>query len=323
MRKRLASIFIGALLCLTAVLPAFAAENGSVTVLLRHEDQPVAQAQFQIYRVAVWDGSAYTVTYPFSDYAVTMPEDPNSAEWKTLASTLAAYAARDGLAPIAAGQTDETGSVTFSDLTVGLYMVVGAPVEKDKVRISPQSTLVSVPFTKADGTSEFQVTTEPKYDAVLIPEEPIVRRALKVWNDKGSESARPSEITVQLLCDGKVYAEQTLNSANGWSYTWEKLDADHDWQLTEKDVPQNYTVQMQQQGDTFIVTNTVRSDTPSQTPPGSQTPTDSQTLTGSSDTKLPQTGLLWWPVPVLAVLGTIALFSGIFLLLKPRHDADA
>ena len=112
---------------------------------------------------------------------------------------------------------------------------------------------------------------------------------------------------MQLLCDGKIYDEQALNTANNWSYTWEGLDAAHDWKLIEKTVPDDYTVAVTQQGITFTVTNT--NDNPPPPPPDEPT--------------LPQTGMLWWPVPVLGGIGVVTLFFGIFLLLRKKDESDA
>ena len=72
-------------------------------------------------------------------------------------------------------------------------------------------------------------------------------------------------------------------------------------------MPEDYTVAVTQQEITFTVTNT--NDNPPPPPP--------------DEPKLPQTGLLWWPVPVLAGIGAVALFFGIFLLLRKKEDSDA
>ncbi len=70
------------------------------------------------------------------------------------------------------------------------------------------------------------------------------------------------------------------------------------------------------------------SDTPSgssNTPSGSsQTPTSSNSPGGSDTQKkdpiLPQTGMLWWPVPVLAILGFAVFMAGVFMGRKKKSD---
>ena len=307
MKKHILPIVFCILLLLSSALPVFAAETGSITVLFQHNNQPVISAEFEIYKAAEWTGDGYALTGSFSGYPVKMADDPSSEEWKAIASTLASYAARDEITPLVSGETGEDGKLRFDGLADGLYLLVGSPAESDDVRLFPQPMLVSVPYTTANGEPDYEVVTEPKYESRKITEETITRRALKIWKDEGNEEKRPQNITVQLLCDGKIYDEQVLNTANNWSYTWEGLETSHDWQLTEKTVPEDYTVAVTQQEITFTVTNT--NDNPPPPPP--------------DEPKLPQTGMLWWPVPVLAGIGAVALFFGIFLLLRKKDGSDA
>ncbi len=307
MRKRILPIVFCILILLFSALPVFAAETGIITVMFEHEKRPVADASFFIYKAAEWNGSEYTLTGPFSGYPVKMADDPNSEEWKAIASTLSAYATREKTVPLASHNTDKEGTLRFEGLSDGLYLLLGNPVESGDVRLFPQPMLVAVPYTTANGEKDYEVVTEPKYEFRKITEKTFTRRALKIWRDEGNESGRPQEITVQLLCDGKIYAEQALNAANNWTYTWEDLDATHDWQLIEKAVPDDYTVAVTRQGITFTVTNT--NDNPPPPPPEQPT--------------LPQTGLLWWPVPLLAGAGSVSLFFGIFLLLRGKDGSNA
>lgn len=306
-KKRFLPLLCGILLLLSAALPVSAAETGSITVLFQYENEPVAGASYALYKAAEWNGSAYSLVAPFAGYPVDLSDDPTSDDWKAVASTLSAYAARDNIAPLMTGETDETGRLRFENLTDGLYLLVGAAVQKEDTLLLSQPMLVSVPYEKADGSRDQEVVTEPKYDIRKTTDETISRRAFKIWKDDGNESKRPQEITVQLLCDGKVYEEQVLSAANNWAYTWEGLDAAHNWQLTEKEVPEDYTVQITQEGVTFTVTNT--NDNPPPPPPDEP-----------DEPNLPQTGLLWWPVPVLAVIGAATLFIGIFLLLRKKGE---
>lgn len=305
MKKRILPIIFCILLLLPAALPVFAAETGSIAVLLWHDNQPVTGAAFKIYKAAEWNGDGYSLAEPFSGYSVKMADDSSSEEWKALASTLAAYAARDEIAPLTTGETDEDGELCFEGLSDGLYLLTGGSIVTGEQRLFPQPMLVSVPYTTADGEKVYDVVAEPKYDTQKISEITLTRRALKIWKDEGNEDERPQEVTVQLLCDGEIYDEQVLNAANNWSHAWENLDASHNWQLVEKEVPKHYTVTVTQQDVTFVVVNT------GDNPPPPDDPT------------LPQTGMLWWPVPVLAATGAVSLFFGIFLLIRKKDGSDA
>lgn len=301
--KRILPVLLCLFIFAFTAFPASAAETGSITVEFRHETEPVAEASFEIYKAAEWNGSKYSLIAPFNGYPVNLSDNPSSEEWKAAASTLSAYAARDNLTPLATAKTDADGRLKFENLSEGLYLLLGTPTKRDDTMFLPQPMLVSVPYKTKDG-NDYDVVTEPKYDTEKITGEKISRRALKVWKDKGNENKRPQEVTVQLLCDGKIYDEQILNAKNNWSYTWENLDSAHAWQLTEKEIPKDYTVKVTQEGITFTVTNT--NNNPPPPPP--------------SEPKLPQTGLLWWPVPVLAGIGAVSLFLGIFLLLFKKGE---
>ena len=59
--------------------------------------------------------------------------------------------------------------------------------------------------------------------------ETIDRRAIVVWDDDGYEDLRPSEVTVTLLKNQKVYETVTLSAANNWRYSWTGISAEYQW----------------------------------------------------------------------------------------------
>jgi len=135
------------------------------------------------------------------------------------------------------------------------------------------------------------------------------------------EELRPDEVVVELLKDGTVYDTVRLNAKNpaldhGARYAVfvralrvvgiddkegiavaRNADGGTEivWTIQENAVP-GYISSIRETGDTFILTNT----------PEHQ--------------KLPQTGLLWWPVPVLAAAGLLLLILGTLLKRKNDHD---
>ena len=134
----------------------------------------------------------------------------------------------------------------------------------------------------------------------------IARKVLKIWDDDGNTQNRPEEITVQLLRDGQIYDTVVLSDGNNWRYTWENLDADSKWTVVEKDVDDRYSVKVTLEGITFVVTNTLP-DVPPPPPP-------------ENPPHLPQTGQLWWPVPVLMAAGLALVLFGV---LRRKGDEDA
>ena len=323
----------GLLLCavlLWALLPTAAFARGllstaePVSLTLRY---PCAGAPFQIYRVAeVSVYGEYTLTGDFRDYPVTL-EQPDQAGWRALAATLEAYAVRDGLTPAAAGETDRDGRLTFSSLEAGMYLVTGQRHTAGGYRYTPEPFLAALPGLDEEDNWVSDVTASPKYerkhkDTNTPGDGTVKRKVLKVWEDDGDESGRPQKVTVQLLRDGKVWDTVTLSEKNGWSYEWSKLDADYTWRVAEKDVPEDYTVTVSREGVTFVITNTLAADIPDEPTPEGPPPETPGGPDGTDGTdipeepapeapgdSLPQTGVLWWPVPLMACCGV-----GLFLI---------
>ena len=124
----------------------------------------------------------------------------------------------------------------------------------------------------------------------------LTRRVLKRWDDAGYSSKRPVAVTVELLRNGQVYDTVTLTAAGNWQYTWVNLPSkDSLWTVREV-IPQGYKATVWQEGDTFVLQNSFLS------------------------AKLPQTGQLWWPVPILALGGLALLAIGLGLKKRQRHE---
>lgn len=123
-------------------------------------------------------------------------------------------------------------------------------------------------------------TYEPPY----TPSEPEDITVIKIWKDKGHETERPSEVQVALIRNGEIYEIVTLNEENEWTYHWYSLDGDAEWTVEEYTMLNKYTSKVTKDGNTFIVTN--------------------------SYSVIPQTGQLWWPVPMLLALGFVMIIVG-------------
>ena len=129
---------------------------------------------------------------------------------------------------------------------------------------------------------------------ISVDETPVERSVLKLWqNDEAHLAERPDSIQAALLRDGEVYEIVTLSEANGWRYHWTGLEAGHEWTVVEYTTLDKYTCTIARDGDTFVLVNQY------------------------SD--IPQTGQLWWPVPILLCGGLTCIVVG---LLRRRHGYD-
>lgn len=325
--KRLCALLLTLAAVLVLPLNALAAgridltRDVRLTLTFQDEETPLSGAVFSIYLVAETDAfGELTVTDAFKGYSVDIRGE-NDAAWRQLADTLAGYVLRDSTAPTDSGRTDAHGQLVFptggGHLTAGLYLVTGARHTQDGYRYDPSPFLVLLPARDAAANEwNYDVHAAPKADISEIPDEggTVERKVLKVWDDSGEE--RPASVTVQLLRDGAVYDTVTLSAANNWRHGWSELDDAYVWRVVEKTVPEGYTVSVSREGITFVVTNTA--DTPTPPPDTPPTPSDTPSDTPKQPT-LPQTGQLWWPVPLLTAAGLLLIVAG---LVRRRGTAD-
>ena len=243
-------------------------------------------------------------------------------------------------------KTNSNGSVTVAGLSKGLYLAVvnGSRTYTPALVCLPnyyadkghniegwQKNVTLTPKNEPSGGGGGGKDTTTSISVV------------KVWKDDGNESDRPDSVTVELLRDGKKYETKTLNKSNNWRYEWKNLSTSSKWVINEVNVPDKYTVLTELEGKVYTVTNTHTTDiddpnTPLNPGPGpggdpgtggdipptnindpdvpldpGRTPGDNATnikdpAAPANAAKLPQTGQLWWPVPILAAAG-IAFFS--------------
>ena len=290
--KKFAAVCLMMLLCILASFSAFAAEDtGSLTY-----SYPVDGVEFRLYQVGEIRNSEYILTGEFADYPIDLTQ-------KTAAETLSAYIARDGQEPLMFGQTED-GAVRFDGLDFGgLYLLEGDTATVDGVIWTPAAILFSVPSTDDEGNVTTDVTAGGKYTRTETPRTTITVQ--KIWEDTGFESVRPARVVAQLRRDGELFAAVFLTEDNNWTFTWTGLDPDAVWTVTEVE-EEGYTVSIETSGDTVVIVNSRQSTPPTDTPDQPDTP-DNPTPTQ----RIPQTGQLWWPVGILAVVGIACVLIGL------------
>lgn len=335
------------------LLPVSARAAGSVDLsadvrlTLRYQDAgaPLSGAQFLLYQVADMDATGeLTAKDAFAQFDISIRGE-NDDYWRALARTMEGYVLSAALAPDDSGRTDTGGMLTFptggNTLSPGLYLVIGTRHSQYGKYYDATPFLILLPTQDKDANEwVYDLSAAPKHTSEDIPETPttIVRRVLKVWDDAGAEEDRPQSVTVLLLCDGEVYDTVTLSAENGWRWEWSGLDSAHYWTVVEL-TPSGYRVIVTQEGITFVITNTRTPDTPTPDTPDTPTPDTPDTPdtpapdTPTPDTPdtpdtptpntpdtptLPQTGQLWWPVPLLLIAGAALMLAG----LRRRRTQD-
>lgn len=319
--KRIIACMICCLMVCALAIPAYSLDQSrtcDLTIEFRHDGNAVAGAVFEVYRVGdmAADGTL-TLSGRFADYPVELNVETD-AEYQTAANTLWGYVQQDAIEADCTAVTDADGIAETGALETGIYLVACQPyeVENGKYVCTPQ--LWTLPW-RANTADEwtYSLKVSPKFEYVVDPVEPVTVKVLKQWDDIGNETARPVSITVDLLRDGEVYDTVTLTAEDNWRHTWEDLDAEHLWTVVEEPL-ENYTVSIEKEGITFVVRNSY---VEPPTEPTEPEPTEPEpTVPPTEPPKIPQTGLNWWPVPVLAVLGIVLIVVGIVSFRKEQDE---
>lgn len=155
----------------------------------------------------------------------------------------------------------------------------------------------------------FTIVNTKQPDQPVQPEHPetTTRTVYKVWQIKDQSGkvidpadtepavVHPKTAVIQLYKNMQLYETVVLDADHAWTHTWSDLpmyDADGSlivWSVGEVPLA-GYTAEITEDGNTFTVTNTI-------------------TVTNGTE-DLPQTGVLWWPVTVLAGLGVLLILAG-------------
>lgn len=281
------------------------------------------------------------------------------SEWASRAVTLAGYTSKKGFFEIGSEDgiawsdvidlSSDKKTITFTSLSRGLYLVVSDNmyVGSRTYEFSPMLICLPSKDSSEEWKADWNITLS-KFRNYSDGGDSTTKSisVVKKWEDEGQESDRPASITVELLRDGKVYDTKVLNASNSWRHTWTGLAKGNHWELNEVvSGSDKYTVIKENEGDSYILTNTHSTDIPDPDTPldpgpgpegGDTPPTDildpdvplspaeppvdiEEPDVPANAVSLPQTGQLWWPVPVLALAG-IAVFS--FGWIRSRKNAE-
>lgn len=235
---------------------------------------PVSNMQVSLYRVA---DENYKLVDSFSRYSIDLKQDVQGA-----ANALENRILMDGIEADACVTSDSSGKASFTGLESGIYLVVGKEVFQDGLFYMPQVSLVCL---------SGDLGVDLKYE---MSDKPSRIHVLKVWK-KDNKKSRPKSIEVCLLrSDGIVVDKVILNSDNQWSTTWNNLSTLYTYRVMETSVPSGYKESCTREKDTIVLTNT-----------GSD-----KYRVEKKDEVLPNSGQLWWPVPVLLFVGLVLFGLG-------------
>ncbi|WP_026528536.1 Cna B-type domain-containing protein [Butyrivibrio sp. VCD2006] len=196
-----------------------------------------------------------------------------------------------------------------------------------------------------DGTwsnAIYDVIAIPKREAIRLEGDPEEFNVYKQWVDEGA-SDRPTSISVNIFCDGTLLETVQLSGDNNWQYSW-RYERGHNFSVEEVLNSNLYTPSVSRNANSFVIVNTRNPETP-ETPPDKpkkpkkpknpESPKNPDNPSPEPESneeypdvlgairdfigelpevlgarRLPQTGQLWWPIPILAILGIVLIFLG-------------
>ncbi len=144
----------------------------------------------------------------------------------------------------------------FNNLPNAKYTVIEIPAEG-----------YYTSYSRADGNVYVITNTlgESKDEPPLEPVDPstVTISVKKVWDDKdNADKARPNQITVQLIKDGKTFRSAKLSSQNGWQYEFSDVPKNA-WYSIYEETDGKYTVSYSgSAADGYVITNTYPAEDP-------------------------------------------------------------
>ncbi len=304
-----------------------------------------------VYRIAtVSETGEFTLVAPFDSLGLDITEMSSIStheQWKTITTKLKNYVSNNSVSTYAEATSGSDGFADLGTVETGLYYGYSDPIEINGAKYIYYDVIAPVPGpimldehgnSDWDGTwknAAYDVITIPKRESVKVGGDPEEFTVFKQWVDKGYEKDRPKSIKVKIYCDGELFDTVELSSKNNWQYSW-KYEKGHTFTVEEEVDGKKYNVMVSEGENSFVIVNSRKPQTPPDSPPGGDdTPnpgSDTPTPNGGGDTpgvlgairkmvgelpavlgarRLPQTGQLWWPIPVLAILGIILIGVGI------------
>lgn len=295
----------------TATAFASSTNKKDLRVICEYEGEIIPEMEISIYKAVLRNDDMLTLTGDFKDYRVRL--DISSASvLQEAADTLANYVVVDKIKPLQTVKSDEYGNADFSQLDNGVYLVCGK-----KLAIGDNIYRFSPMFVEINDNSADTKISYGKFVVTDVKNSKMTKYILKkVWdNERDILEYRPDSIDVVIFLDGEEFETVSLDDSNNWTYEW-MSDENGDWNFKEIGSPEQYDVAIKIGENHITITNRLKDEIkppPMPTPPSEDIDTD-------KDEDIPQTGQLWWPVPLMALVGVVLIVLGLKLGFKGEKE---
>lgn len=250
-----------------ATLPIDASRECTLTINYLNSETTFADFDLAIYHVAsVSADMQYTLTDAFAPTSLVLNGIASDSEWNTVRTTFESFV--DANHPeLTVQKKSAGGTVICEGLTPGIYFVMPMALNGNGLLYYFDSALIAVPGLDGNGRWVYDITANPKPNIDLSTGGSDSYKVIKLWRDVGNEHKRPTEITVDILCNGEIAKTVMLSAQNNWSYSWNAANDTDRWQVAEKDVPDGYVVTVDKHNVTFSIVN-ADPDSPNPPPTG-------------------------------------------------------
>lgn len=335
--------------------------KGSLTLICKTDNEILTGLHWDIYRVGSRDGEGFVLDGEFGDYPVDL-SDLSVEGMNTAAKTLENYAVLDKIPSLKNGETDEDGLLTFENLRPGLYLVSGEILVIGDTTYVPSTLLFEIDSSgeqfdlqaypkiiyktlssemsrytvkkfwmnennqPADALTDITVEIycdRDLYDTVTLNSENDWSYS---WTDSSYHEWRVKEVEVPDGCTVKY-------DSNEFQYAIVNTFSETENPSTEPTEPTaDTTLDMDTTGftdttediDTTEITQSTETTEITITTDVTDT-TDSTipvTSVTTNEDKIPQTGQLWWPVPVLGLLGLVFTAAGLRVSAEEKRENE-
>lgn len=238
--------------------PIETTKDCSMTLNYVHNQTAFPNLNVQVYHIAtVSSDFQYTLTDDFASTNLTVNGVSSTNEWDAMRTTLESYVIANGLSADYEYRTDSNGSVKLENLTPGLYFIMPIQFANDGAYYYFDSALVALPGLGNDGKWQYDISVKPKPEIDIPTGDDEEYKVVKLWRDNGHQEKRPSNIDVDIICNGKVVETVVLSAENNWSYSWTAEDNGDKWQVSERNLPEGYVMTVEEHTTSFTIINTI------------------------------------------------------------------
>lgn len=203
-------------------------------------------------------------------------------------------------------KTDADKKARFTNIEKGIYLVVIDPYKNGDKEYGIDSAIVMIPEETNDNTWDYDLEIELK-GFEIVKQKNVIN---VIWNDEDDKSKRPESVEVTFT-SGNETVTVTVDSENGWkAEVWLE---NKEWTVTSLTVD-GYTYTVTPGDHTYNITYDKVKVEPQ--------PEKKETVVieiGGKEEEVPDTGLLWWPVSLLAVAGVSSVAYGV---IRHKHNDE-